>query len=124
LAEKFGVDTKNARRCPGEPDCERYSSAAGATAEEKARACISCSVCQGLAPLPELVTDDEEIEELVDTIERAVWEQHAGRRFGLDEFSPEEWQLIVLWRGLEREFALVNELKMTAILEAAFLKKS
>jgi hypothetical protein len=60
---------------------------------------------------------------LVDTIERTVWEQHAGRRFALDELSPEEWQLIVLWRGLEREFKLVNELKMTAILEAAFLKR-
>jgi hypothetical protein len=41
----------------------------------------------------------------------------------LSEFSPEEWQLIVLWRGLEREFSTVNQLKMTAILEAAFLKK-
>jgi hypothetical protein len=122
--EKFGIDTKNAKRCPGEPDCERYTSAAGATVEEKARACLSCPTCQGLAPLPEVIDEDEEIEELVDSIERAVWEQYAGRRFGLEEFSPEEWQLIVLWRGLEREFKLVNELKMTAILEAVFLKKA
>lgn len=85
---------------------------------------MSCTTCQGLAPLPEQKNDDEEIEELVDTVERAIWEQHAGRIFELSEFSPEEWQLIVLWRGLEREFDRMNQLKMAAILEAAFLKKS
>jgi hypothetical protein len=123
LAEKFGIDGKNAKRCPGEPECERYASAAGGTPEEKARACLSCPACQGLAPLSELKDDDEEIQELVDTIERTVWEQHAGRRFELAEFTPEEWQLIVLWRGLEREFAQANQIKLTAIMEAVFLKK-
>jgi hypothetical protein len=73
--------------------------------------------------LSEIKDDDEEVEDIIDYIERTIWEQQAGRVYGLSEFSPEEWQLLVLWRGLEKEFERLNQMKIAAILEAAFLKK-
>lgn len=59
---------------------------------------------------------------MVDLVERVIWEQNAGRRFRLAEFSFEEWQLIVLWRGLEKEFDRMNQVRIAMILESAFTK--
>lgn len=71
-----------------------------------------------------LADEDGEVDALVDIIEHAVWERHAGRVFRLADFTPEEWQLFVLWCGLEKEFITANQIKLTAIMEAVFLKKS
>lgn len=118
MAEKFGFGEEQARRCPGEHDCERYASAAGATTEEKARACIGCGDCRGLAPLSDGENAEDEFDGILDEMEQIVWQQRAGRRFSLREFSPEQWLLLTLRHGLESEFEKAAWVRTARLLEA------
>lgn len=75
-------------RCPGEPSCQRFESAAGQTREEKLHACTACPL---LPTKPAQIGEDAA--EIITRNERLARERDSGRAI-FDELSTLEMKPI------------------------------
>lgn len=106
-------------RCPGETDCTRFQSAAGATREEKLHACTSCPL------LPTKITresvDDEAI---VDRVERLARERDSGKPLSFETMTELEWELLLVLDQCEANYRLAHEARVAALFEALMTRSS
>jgi len=114
VAERFLAESSE--RCPGEPSCERFQAAAGDTREDKLHACISCPL---LPTKPSPTT--REIEDAVDRIERLARERDSGRRV-IDELSPLEWELLLIWDRSVEEFRRARESQLIELMKLSLTR--
>lgn len=100
-------------RCPGEADCQRFQSAAGATREEKLHACTACPL------LPTKITRAGEHDEaIVDRVERLARERDSGRPLRLDAISELEWELLLVRDECEAAYSRAHEARIAMLFEA------
>ena len=106
-------------RCPGEADCTRFQSAAGATREEKLHACTSCPL------LPTKITRTSENDNaIVDRIERLARERDSGRPLRFDRMRELEWELLLVHDECKASYARAHEARIAWLFEALVARSS
>lgn len=120
MLERAGEADAAGKRCEGDDGCERWQSAKGDTYEEKLTACEECpkKCLPPPSPAEAAAGVEDEITELVDTIESLIEWEDAGVPTDWTCYGFAEMSLVRTWRTAEAFVHRQQQARISGFIKA------